>query len=300
MTPRHVIVLGAARSGTKMMRDALAEATGAGKVPYDVGFVWRRGNEAHPDDAISPASVDEHSLRFIHRFIDGYADGSPISVIEKTVGNTMRIPVVAKAFPDAVYIHLIRDGVDVIESTRRQWTAPTRLGYILAKTRHFPLRMIPDHGLRYLLSLARRSVSKDGRVASWGPRYPGIDEDLRSQSLLVVCARQWGRAVTASSSELARLGLVSIDVRYERLVQDPVAELRRIAEFAGLEIIEDAMGEFAAGIKLDRQGIGRANLTAEELAVVDAEVGDLLSQLSYDRPGQRATSSQDVKDADNG
>ncbi len=43
--PRRIVLIGAARSGTKILRDTLAAATGSGAVPFDIGFVWRIGHD---------------------------------------------------------------------------------------------------------------------------------------------------------------------------------------------------------------------------------------------------------------
>ena len=51
-----VIIIGAARSGTKYLRDVLATAPNAARVPYDINYIWRYGSESHPDDAL-PASL---------------------------------------------------------------------------------------------------------------------------------------------------------------------------------------------------------------------------------------------------
>ena len=99
-------------------------------------------------------------------------------MIEKSVGNTLRVGYVAEIVPDAIFVHLVRNGVDVAESTRRQWQSPVEYGYLRDKVRHFPLRMVPTYGRSYAASLLRRRLAGDGRVASWGPRYPGIDRDL--------------------------------------------------------------------------------------------------------------------------
>lgn len=282
--PRHVVVIGAARSGTKMLRDALATATGAGKVPYDIGYVWRVGNESRPDDLLEPAAVAERSRRFIRRFVDGYGGGRPPAVIEKTVGNALRVPAVAATLPDAVYIHLVRDGVDVVESTRRQWTAPTDLRYLAGKARHFPLRLAPRYGTKYLRSLAGRRSSADGRVGTWGPRYAGIDADLREHDLLTVCARQWRHALTRARRDFDRLGLPVVEVRYEALVGDPATELARIAEFTGLPAAPARVRAAGAAITPDRQGSGRRGLGRDELVRIETEIGDLLAELGYRRP----------------
>jgi hypothetical protein len=284
MSPKHVVIIGAARSGTKILRDALAAATGAGYVPYDIGYVWRMGNEDLPDDVIQPERVSQRSQRFIRKFVDRYAAGDPSAVIEKTVGNTLRVPAVAAVFPDAVYVHLIRDGIDVIESTRRQWTTATDSRYVLSKLRHFPLRLVPSYGLKYVQSLLHRRVDDQSRVGSWGARYPGIDHDLHQTDLLTVSARQWREAVRYATADLADVPAPVIEVRYEELISDPSGTLSRIADFVGLTIppvrLTAAMSTIVAG----RQGAGREALTLAELGVLETEVGDTLAGLGYDRP----------------
>jgi Sulfotransferase family len=288
-TPRHIVIIGAARSGTKMLRDALAEVTGVGKVPYDIGYVWRYGNERHPDDAIEPDAISRRSARFIRRFIDRYATGTTPAVIEKTVGNCMRVPAVAAVLPNATFIHLIRDGVDVIESARRQWTAPSDLRYLAGKLRHFPVRLAPRYGVKYLRSTASRVTNADRRVGSWGPRYQGIDDDLREHDLLTVCARQWAYAVAAARAELARPGLSSTEVRYEDLVTNPEAELAQLAELVNLQPHPEQLELTSRHITQSRQGVGRERLTPAELAAVAVEAGHLLRDLGYPAPVRERT-----------
>ena len=296
MTLRHVVVIGAARSGTKLLRDALAEATGAGKVPYDIGYVWRVGNEGRPDDAIQASCVNERSLRFIRRFVNRYAAGDPRAVIEKSVGNALRVPLVALTFPDAMYIHLIRDGVDVVESTRRQWKAPSDLRYVVAKARHFPIRLLPRYGAKYLMSLIKRRTTRDRRVGSWGLRYRGIDDDLLDRGLLVVCARQWRYAVTHARADIAALELNVLVVRYELLVRNPAPELQRIADFAGLTTSPSALASASSRIMPGREGVGRESLSEEELTTLTVEIGDLLSELTYASPLSPGTINKQIED----
>lgn len=285
--PRHVVVVGAARSGTKLVRDALTEVTGVGAVPYDIGYVWRHGNEEHPDDAIDPKNVTPRSRRFIQRFVDRYALGDPPVVIEKTVGNSMRVPVVASTFPDAVFVHLIRDGVDVAESTRRQWYAKPDMRYLMQKARHFPASLAPRYGARYAVSLAHRLIGSDRRVGTWGPRYPGIDRDLDDCQLLTVCARQWSQSVSRVEADLQRLASPVVKVRYEDFVQDSSAELTRIAEACGLQAPPDLTHAVSRTVSPARSGAGRSVLSHYERMVLDDEIGGLLTSLSYDRPTSR-------------
>ena len=281
--PRRVVVIGAARSGTKILRDSLATATGAGVVPYDIGYVWRSGSPDHHDDVLDPDLLTPRTREFIADFIDKYAGGSG-TVIEKTVGNTLRVPYVTAVLPDATYIHLIRNGVDVAESTCRQWQEPTDFRYLADKVRHFPLRLIPSYGRRYVGSLLRRRVARDGRVASWGPRYPGIDADLRECDLLTVCARQWRESVGRARRDLERLGVPVIEVRYESLVADPWGQVARISQFCRLPTSEEFHSLASSAIRPSRTGHGSRALGTAELVRLDAEIGPLLTELGYQRP----------------
>jgi len=281
--PRRIVVIGAARSGTKVLRDSLAAATGAGVVPYDIGYVWRFGSPDHPDDVLDPARLTRRTRQFIANIIDKYA-GDSGTVIEKTVGNTLRVPYVTAVLPGAIYVHLVRNGVDVAESTYRQWHEPADYRYLANKLRHFPVRMVPTYGRRYVASLLRRRVARDGRVATWGPRYPGIESDLRECDLLTVCARQWRESVRRASHDLDVLGVPVIEVRYESLVADPKAELARVSDFCGLPTSEASLGSAGSEIRPGRAGHGSRALGAAELARLDTEIGPLLTELGYHRP----------------
>jgi len=281
MSVRHVVIIGAARSGTKMLRDALAMASGVGKVPYDVGYVWRLGNEDHPDDVIGPEMLGDQSRQYIRDYVERYADGAPPAVIEKTVGNALRVATVAAVFPDARYIHLVRDGVDVAESARRQWSARPDIRYLLEKAKHFPLRMVPRYGAKYVRSLATRGFH-DGRASTWGPRYPRMDEDLRREALLVVCARQWLHSVRSARADFARLGLPVVEVRYEELTSSPHVELSRVAQDSGLPLLPEGLEQASREITDARRGIGRGSLSEVEVAQLSLEVDDLLDELGYE------------------
>jgi hypothetical protein len=283
-TIRRVVLIGAARSGTKALRDAIAEATGAGRVPFDIGYVWRDGVPPSSDDVLDPTSLTPTTASAIRSFIDRYATGDPPAVIEKTVANAVRVPFVAAVLPDAHLVHLVRDGVDVAESTLRQWQAPTEFRYLLAKVRHFPLRLAPSYGRRYLLSLLRRRVRPDRRVASWGPRYPGMDGDLVERGLLVVCARQWRESVVRAQRDLAQTGRPVVEVRYEEFVADPRRILAGVAEACGLTTTPERLRAAGNRVRAGSTGEGRRALSPDEMAVVQAEIGDLLAELGYQCP----------------
>ena len=48
-----IILIVAPRSGTKLVRDLVAEHPDVDRVPYDIDYVWRLGNEAVPHEELS-------------------------------------------------------------------------------------------------------------------------------------------------------------------------------------------------------------------------------------------------------
>ena len=280
---RPVIVLGAARSGTKILRDSLATALGCAAVPYDISYVWRHGNESAPDDVLPASAATSGTRRFVHRFLAKYADRSGL-VVEKTVGNTLRVPYVDAIVPGARYVHIVRDGVDVAESARRQWSASPDLHYLLGKARHFPLRLVPTYGVRFVADQTWRRRGHSGHAASWGPRYPGIDDDVATLSLLEVCARQWRESVSFSRDGLRQTGAFVVGVRFEELASRPEETLRRVVGALDETVDDRRLGAAAQQIRPTTVGAGRSRLTAEELSLMDAEIGEMTEELGYERP----------------
>lgn len=185
-----VFLIGAARSGTKFLRDTLAASNDVSCIPYDVGYVWRDGQESFPNDALKPDSATPERVARIRKTLvrlarkNGAEDGQ--IVIEKTVGNTLRVDFIRECFPEARFIYLERDAFDTIASAYGQWTAPVDRGYLLKKLRYFPVR-----SWRYGLWFVRNQFSNRSTQAIWGPRFQGIDKVLESEGVLATVVAQY-------------------------------------------------------------------------------------------------------------
>lgn len=194
---RYVFLIGAARSGTKFLRDTLAASDDVAEVPYDINYVWRHGNEHRTHDELSPSDLDNKTARHIRKSVTRLAlkdTASPAKIIlEKTVSNTLRMETIRRVFPEAEFIHLERDGLDVVESSFRQWTMPSNRGYLIQKLRYFPIRE-----WRYGLWFARNALAPNDEPPIWGPRYKGIAGDLRTRGTAQTCALQWKASVTSA------------------------------------------------------------------------------------------------------
>ena len=276
-----VCVIGAARSGTKMLRNFIATHPDIGCVPYDINYIWRLGNEHLVHDELSPDLLTPEVKRKIIKSLSKYNRPAPF-LIEKTVSNSLRVAYVNAVFPNAKFVHLIRDGRDVVESVYRQWLAPPDWRYIWEKARTFPLTDAFGYALSYAVTALKKLVVQDkGKVGSWGPRYQGIDTDIINRSLLEVCAIQWARCVKRSLTDLRDLPAGRVfTIRYEDFVQAPLVYLKEMADFI------DVTSTFYAEVDLKNvstQNIGKGlrNLSSEQLDLVLPYLEETLTLLGY-------------------
>jgi len=278
-----LIIIGAARSGTKFLRDTLAADRRVFSIPYDVNHLWRMDHDFYPHDEIPAESCDDALALRIRRQLfraagyDGH-DGRGL-LIEKTVSNCLRVDFVDRVFPRARFVHLVRDGRAVVESAYRQWIARPDFRYLLEKARSLPLS-----NLSYLLRYASRltgSIIRGRRQSSWGPRYAGIDEDLEAMSLHEVCAVQWARCVERAIDSLGRLSAERVlTTRYEDLATMP-AEIEKICEFVGLTRPEAVIDAFSATARADFVDEWRNRLDADQRRSIEPLLSRQLERLGY-------------------
>jgi len=271
-TFQPLIIIGAARSGTKLLRDLIELHPEIDKVPYDVNYVWRIGNEHLEHDELSPQTVTKNAQQRIQQQIGRFSQKAPV-LVEKTVSNCLRVPFIDAVYPDARYIHLVRDGYDVVESVYRQWTRSPDWTYLLQKAKTFPVRTAPRYAATYAGNMAKRLFLPDSKKSrSWGPRYQEIDADLQSKSLLEVCAIQWMQCINSATRDFATLSEPQdnqrvLTIRYESFVEDPLACLEKVATFIDLD---PTLYQTVSLPKVEKNNIGKGtqSLNSQQIDLI--------------------------------
>lgn len=279
-----VIIIGAARSGTNMLRDILTQLSSFGTWPCDeIPYVWRHGNVRYLNDELEPQHATPAVKGYIHHFFASLAKNNKLDVVvEKTCANSLRVGFINEIFPEANYIFLVRDGRDVVASAMKRWVAPLNIPYLLKKARYVPVSDIPYYGVRFLWNRIYQIGSKEKRLAFWGPRFEGMDEMLRTRSLPEVCAAQWARCVEKSAQELAQIdGKRVYQLRYEDFVQNPTIEMKRLLEFLAIEIPEEQLEVLVSGVSVDSVGKWKNDLTSDTLDLVMPLIEPLLIRYDY-------------------
>ena len=284
MTPNNVIIIGAPRSGTNMLRDVLCEFEGVATWPCDeINYLWRHGNVRHPSDEIPAERATPAVQAYMQKQFQWVSERyGAHTVVEKTCANSLRVPFVDRAVPDARYVYIYRDGLDTTGSAKLRWQAKLDIPYLLEKVRFVPLTDLPYYGTRYLWSRVYRLFSREQRLAFWGPALDDMPEILERHSLNEVCALQWQRCVENAEAAFADMPPNRvIRVRYEDFVRDPEAQLKRLLAFLELEVPEEEVCRAVSGVSSKSIGKGRASLEEGEVERLESLIGETLERYGY-------------------
>lgn len=279
-----LIIIGAPRSGTNMLRDILTSFDDISTWPCDeVNYLWRHGNVRYPSDEMPAERATPAVQAYMRKQFDWVANRYRAhTVVEKTCANSLRVPFVDRAVPGARYVYIHRDGIDTTGSAKLRWQAKLDIPYLLEKVRFVPLTDLPYYGTRYLWSRVYRWFSREKRLAFWGPALDDMPEILEQHSLNEVCALQWQRCVENAESAFADMPQDKvIRVRYEDFVRQPKEELSRIVDFLGLEVSAEAIREAVSGVSSKSIGKGRASLEESEVASLESLIGETLDRYGY-------------------
>ena len=138
----------------------------------------------------------------------------PIRMVEKTPDNCFRIQMLLRVFPDAQFVHVVRDPRGSIASIHRGWTEESRF-------QRFPLP--PGFAI------------EDYAGSSWCFGLPPGWEELDGSTVMEICAHQWRLYNEYCERDLPRDDSRVLQVRYEEMASDPGPVLRQVAAFADLD-----------------------------------------------------------------
>jgi hypothetical protein len=241
---RPVIILAAPRSGSTLLFETLAEAP----------QIWTVGGESHQFieglRPLNPMSgqVDSNRLDASHatgrieqvlrrRFAQSLQDrdGRPLSpeqlperlrFLEKTPKNALRQPFLEKVFPGAFYVHLVRDPRPNISSMMEAWKSGRWVTY----------PRLPGW-----------------RGPPWSLLLPPGWQGLRGCSLAEICAFQWDSANRVILDDLEKLPPERwLACQYDDLTQRTEPLIRKICEFAGLDLDDRLVQHISGALPLSR------------------------------------------------
>lgn len=279
-----VIIIGAPRSGTNILRDVLCRLPNLGTWPCDeINYIWRHGNAKYPNDAFPPALATGPVKAYIRNQFDLlHARNKQYRyVVEKTCANSLRVGFVHAVIPEAKIIYIVRNGMDAVASAKKCWKRKLDPKYIFRKAKYVPATDIPYYAGKYLLNRIYKLVGSEQRLAYWGPRLEGVSSE--TYSLAELCALQWRDCVSYADTAITSLPADQVHMlRYEDFVKNPSAELGRIAEFLLIDAIsQQQLNCITSDVLTDSVGKFKQELTDEEKQQALAIMKPLMQKHGY-------------------
>jgi hypothetical protein len=281
---QKIIIIGAPRSGTNMLRDVLCSFNKIGTWPCDeINYIWRHGNVSYPSDQIPVSKVTPKIKNYINRKFEQIQKLYDLDiVIEKTCANSLRVPFVDAVVPAAKYIYIYRDGLDATGSAKLCWQAQLDWSYILKKVKYVPKTDLPYYGFRYFYNRLYKLLSKDQRQAFWGPAPDNMKELLISGSLNEVCALQWQACVNEADQAFAKMPKEKVcSVKYEDFVRKPQESLKSILQFISYPANDESLQIAVSRVNDKSIGKGRQQLSQDETSKLESLVIEPLKMYGY-------------------
>lgn len=301
-TNSNVFIVGSPRSGTTMLGDILDLHPKIGRW-YEPIFVLDRYFHNAPNDSRTAADATKQVKEYIVSAFDHYQARRECEiVVDKSPGNSLKVPFLLKIFPEAKFIHVLRDGRDTTLSIHREWRTREK---ILERGTNFlqGMRVIKNFldrqqffehklaalnfevgslsnifkGRSHMLYRLRRW---NGRIG-WGPQFEGWEAVIDKVSTLEFNALQWVKCVEAiiAAGQNLEEGRF-LEIRYEEFLKQPQETLERIFDFLEVPFPEDFMSCLPA-LKASNYGKWKVAFSGEEKALIGPILNPLLIQLGY-------------------
>lgn len=215
---RPVFIVSPPRAGSTLLFETLAQAPGLFTIGHESHALIEGLPELHPahrdfdsnrlDAAMATPDLAAELRRRVLaelRDRDGQPPtGTPLRLLEKTPKNALRVPFLARVFPEAHFVYLHRDPRQTMSSMFEAWQS--------GRFRTYP--QLPEwNGLPWSLLL----------VPGW--------RELRGRSLPEIVAAQWETTTRMLLDDLAELPPERCHVaRYDALIGQPGEEITRLCE----------------------------------------------------------------------
>lgn len=256
---RPLFIIGAARSGTTFLGDCVGHLP---EISYHHEPPATKAAGRYVYEGLWSHRRSRWFFRSVYAWLLRSEVDGDLRFCEKTPTNALLIPFLARAFPDAQFIHIIRDGRDASASLYRQpW-------------------------LR--LDAARSGKREPGGYlhGPWAPWWVEKDRvrefETTSDAHRMIWA--WRRYTEAALRDGPLLGDGRYhELRYESLATDPRGEATRILDFLGIGRPASRTAFLEAADRVSEGSVGswKRTFSPAEMADIEADSGDLLRSLGY-------------------
>lgn len=256
---RPIFIVGSPRSGTSFLGSCISELP---EISYHYEPVATKSAARYINSQKWDFVRAKRFYRLVYAWLMRlHADGD-LRFAEKTPRNCFLIDFLYQAFPDAQFIHIIRDGRDAaLSHSKKPWL--------------------------------QAASANSGRRESSGYRHgpyarfwvePERVKEFETTSDIHRCIWAWRRHVSSILEQAQILPAEQYyELRYEDLVSQPQKEAEKLLNYLGIENSVSSQTLYEAFVQAKTTSVGgwEREFSEEQLQQVNQEADSLLRQLGY-------------------
>lgn len=293
-------LIGSPRSGTTILSQILDLHPDIAQW-YEPYFIWNFHLATKTTDIHESCEVTPQIRKFILKEFSIFRNKSQKKIVlDKSPEHSFHIPFNNEIFPEAKWIHLLRDGRDVVLSIHKEWHKRARIVqqkdfaafFNLAfqmlsrqpfirykwKALYFELKKTKTLNPKRMLN-----KSKWQGKPGWGPRFQGWRDVLGNSTILEFNCYQWLQSINKIYEDITILpGKNILEIRYENLITNPRSTLAKIFQFLELEMPEN-FNEKIPTLKSDNFNKWQNEFTPAQKMEISPILTEKLIELGFEK-----------------
>lgn len=296
--PKVAFIIGSPRSGTTILENILNCHPEIAEW-YEPYYVWEKYFQPRESDIWQEEYLNEKVKRAIYKEFSIFSKKSKKRIVlDKSPGHSFNVRIIHNIFPDAKWIHILRDGRDVTLSIKKEWDKRAYIAHkkdfrgllqvavtMLQRQYYWRYRLMALlYELRSNMSLnplKYLNKSKWDGKAGWGPRFIGWKEYLQTHSSFEFNAMQWVKSVEAVQNNWHILPEKDkVEIRYEDLLLFPEETLTKVINILEVNMPSNFL-EIIPRLKSNNFHRWQKEFTPEQLRKIKPILSPLLNDLGY-------------------
>ena len=289
-----IVLFGNTRSGTTIVQKVISSHPDVVQW-YEPNELWVYADPGRIHDEFDVSDATYRIKQYIRkRFLKYQRRNENRRIMEKTPKNILRIPYVRAILPEATFLFIVRNPFSFISSVEYKYQRTVTGRGIVRRLKHTPFSQLHYWMRLFFEQQFNKRVLRKKYLKIWGPRYRGIQDDMRTHDLLTVIARQWSVCSIKAEKDMALFENKKIlRLKYEDFVDDPIPDLRRICAHCGLNMSNYMVEAAKKIVKSDRK-LKWNRFDQRDLAMVLPEIGGEMQRHGYEIPTDIAQCIENV------
>ena len=224
-------------------------------------------------------------------------------VVDKSPRNSLKIPFIRKIFPEACFIHILRDGRDVTLSIHKEWLRRKQLVDDPSQSNRFKYAKAVKVWYRWL---GRQPMLRDklraiwfetnghffdrskhlnwtrwNGAVGWGPRFKNWERVFDEKSNLEFNAYQWLKCVESIRDSWDVIPQEKrLDIRYEKMIGGGSQAITKIISFLGFEATDRFLSSLPV-LKKGNYNKWQQEFSKNQIDDISSILNPMLNKLGY-------------------